>query len=54
MPLIKSKSKKAQSENISEMMKSKTFAKGKSKKKKQQMAIAASYATKRAAAKKKK
>jgi len=37
------------SKNISEMMRSKTFAKGKSAKKRQQMAIAAAYTTKRKA-----
>ena len=41
MPLKKGSSKKTVSSNIREMMRSSTFAKGKSRKKKQQMATAA-------------
>ena len=43
MPLRKGKSKKVLTYNIGEMMRSPTFAEGKSRKKKQQMAVAASY-----------
>ena len=41
MPLKKGRSRKTVSGNIREMMRSPTFAKGKSRKKKQQMATAA-------------
>jgi hypothetical protein len=44
MPLKSGKSKKVLTYNISEMMRSPTFAAGKSRKKKQSMAVAASYA----------
>ena len=43
MPLRTGKSRKVISYNIGEMMRSGTFAEGKSKKKKQSMAVAASY-----------
>ena len=43
MPLHSGKSKKVVSENIHEMMESKTFGKGKSQKKRAQMAAAAAY-----------
>ena len=43
MPLKPGKSKKVLTYNISELMRSPTFAEGKSKKKKQSMAVAASY-----------
>lgn len=49
MPLRKGKSKKVLTYNIGELMRSPTFAEGKSKKKKQQMSIAASYAQARRA-----
>jgi len=54
MPLKKSAKKSVMGKNISEMMRSSTFAKGKSPEKKQQMAVAAAYSVKRAASKKKK
>lgn len=43
MPLKSGKSKKVISKNIAEMLKSKTFAKGKSDLKRRAMAVAASY-----------
>ena len=43
MPLRKGKSKDVLSYNVGELMRSPTFAAGKSKKKKQSMAVAASY-----------
>ena len=47
MPLKKGKSRKVQSQNIREMMHSKTFAKGKSAEKRLDMAVAASYRQRR-------
>jgi hypothetical protein len=49
MPLRKGKSKKVLTFNIGEMMRSDTFAAGKSKKKKQSMAAAAAYSSARKA-----
>ena len=49
MPLKSGKSKKVLTYNISELMRSPTFAEGKSKKKKQSMAVAASYSSARKA-----
>lgn len=49
MPLRKGKSKKVLTYNIGEMMRSPSFAAGKSKKKKQQMSIAAAYSQARKA-----
>jgi hypothetical protein len=43
MPLKKGKSRDVMTYNIGEMMRSPTFAEGKSKEKKQQMAVAAAY-----------
>ncbi|MBE9594391.1 MAG: hypothetical protein IMF19_13045 [Proteobacteria bacterium] len=49
MPLRKGKSKDVLTYNIGEMMRSPTFAEGKSKKKKQSMAGAAAYSQARKA-----
>lgn len=53
MPLKKGSSDKTRSANISEMIRSKTFAEGKSPEKKRSMAVAAAYDQQRRSKKKK-